>query len=376
MSRRRRKRKAIHTPTPLHDGPQPTAGMLATSSDAKPPTITLFAFGKEQFHEQEIKSMADVHDFIGKWPVIWVNIDGLADSHFMHELGDIFSLHELALEDVLAPYQRAKVEPYANHLFIVLRMLSLQDGYADSEQMSIFLGDGFLVSCQEKPDGDCLNPVRERIRKGYGHVREEGADYLLYLIVDAIIDGYFPLLELIGDTLEKLEDEVLDSPERHTPARIMDLKRDVVSIRRAIWPARDAVNMLMREDTSPLLGARTRIYMRDCYDHAMRIIDMVETQREACSDLMELYLSRASNKMNEIMKVLTIVSLLFLPPTLVSSIYGMNFNTQVSPYNMPELHWYFGYQWALGLMLCSALTVAFYAHRRGWIGSADPKTKS
>jgi magnesium transporter len=218
--------------------------------------------------------------------------------------------------------------------------------------------------------------VRERIRKAQGQIRTQGTDWLMYSMIDAVVDGYFPVLEKLGEALEQLEDDILEKFDRSTPARILELKREILGVRRGIWPAREAINTLIRND-NPQITDHTKVYLRDCYDHVVRIIDLVETQREMCSDLMDLYLSSASNRMNEVMKVLTMITLLFMPPTLVAGIYGMNFDTNVSRWNMPELDWHYGYFFALALMAGSMIIVYGLVQWRGWLqddfpAKADP----
>jgi magnesium transporter len=325
-------------------------------------TITAVAYGPEKFHETAINQPEEIRQLIGKWPVLWVRVVGVSDAALIHKIGDIFLLHELALEDVMHIHQRAKVETYGDQLFLVLRSVALDQSALVGEQVSFFLGKGFLISFEERPGiaGTGFAAIDDRIRRGSGHLRSEQADYLMYAAIDSIIDGFFPVVEVTGDALELLEDEIVEKIDRYTPARIHELKRDVIGLRRAIWPARDAVNILTRDDTSDLLGNKTRIYMRDCYDHAMRIIDLVETQREMCADLMDLYLSSVSNRMNEVMKILTIVTLVFMPPSLVAAIYGMNFTP------IPDYKWNSGFEYAIALMLITASIVWLWAHRRGW----------
>jgi magnesium transporter len=238
-------------------------------------------------------------------------------------------------------------------------------GHLESEQVSLFLGPDFVVTFQERP-GDCLEPVRERIRKKVARIRDAGPGYLTYSILDAVIDHFFPLLEAYGERLETLEDRIILRPDRSVVAEIHDMKRELLYVRRAIWPQREALNTLVRDDI-PHISAETRLYLRDCYDHCVRLIDLVETYREVCSDLMDLYLSSISNRMNEIMKVLTIISTLFIPLTFVVGVYGMNFDT-ASPWNMPELKWYFGYPLCLALMAAITVGQIFFFRRKGWIG--------
>src|SRR5262249_33189645 len=256
-------------------------------------------------------------------------------------------------------------DTFGDRTFIVTHMVELADHFA-SEQLSLFLGPNFVITFQERPGWDCLDPVRERIRKSQ-RIREAGPGYLSYAILDATIDHYFPVLEAYGERLETLEDQIVTPPNRQAVGEIHDVKRELLYLRRAIWPQREALNTLVR-DAIPHISAETRLYLRDCYDHSVRIIDLLETYREVCSDLMDLYLSSISNRMNEIMKVLTIISTLFIPLTFVVGIYGMNFDPQSSPLNMPELKWYYGYPACLMVMIAIAIAQLFYFRHKGWIG--------
>ncbi len=327
------------------------------------------AYGPEEWTERDVTDPQAVREFLGKWPVTWVNVYGLGDARILSELAQIFSLHPLALEDVVNLHQRAKVEQYATHQFIVAQMVSLAE-HVDTEQLSLFLGHGFVLTFEERT-GDCLGAVRERIRAGTGHVRAAGADYLTYAILDAVIDAYFPALERYGEHLEALEDDVIARPDNHAISRIRAIKHDLLVLRRAIWPQRDALNSLFR-DAAPMITEDTRIYLRDCYDHVIRIMDLLETYRELATGLMDVYLSSVSNRMNEVMKVLTIIATIFIPLSFIAGVYGMNFNPERSPYNMPELAWRYGYPFALALMAAVAIGLLFFFRRRGWLGPAAP----
>jgi magnesium transporter len=370
----KRRRAKFFTRQPDVSGTPP--GTVTGAGSAHKGNIELIAYGPQDFDEESLETVAELKKRTDKYPVRWVNIDGTGDVSEVQALGKMFNLHELAVEDIVNLHQRAKVDEYNNHLFIVLRMAEgWTDGHLNQEQLCIVLGEDFVLTFQEKPGGDCLDSVRERIRKAHGNIRNGGPDYLMYSIVDAVVDGYFPVLETIGEKLEELEDSILERYDKWIPARILELKREVLNVRRGAWPAREALNILIR-DEYPHISANTKLYLRDCYDHLVRIIDLVETQRELCSDMMDLYLSSASNRMNEVMKVLTMITLLFMPPTLVAGIYGMNFNTQVSRWNMPELNWPFGYVFALTTMVVSALGVYSIAKGRGWLRNEDPVNKT
>jgi magnesium transporter len=254
-----------------------------------------------------------------------------------------------------------------NQLVIISQMVIPKPGEDGFwlEQVSFVLGKHYLLTVQEEPQRDCFDPVRDRLRTAKGIIRKNGADYLAYTLLDSIIDGFFPVLEVYGERIEELEDEVVTNPTRRTLERIYKVRRELLALRRAIWPQRDAINGLIR-DGSNLISPEVRIYLRDCYDHTVQVMDMVETYRELTSGLMDVYLSSVGNKMNEIMKLLTVISSIFIPLTFVAGIYGMNFNTEKSPLNMPELNWYWGYPFCLAFMSAIATGLVLFFWRRGW----------
>jgi magnesium transporter len=273
------------------------------------------------------------------------------------------------MEDVVNVHQRAKVEEYDGHLFLVVRVLLEGEKSLVTEQVSLFLGGGVLVTFQEHRD-DPFDPVRERLRKGKGRIRAAGADYLAYALLDTVVDSYFPLLESLGDRLQVLEDEILDSPGKSTVAGIYQAKRDLLLMRRSIWPLREAISALLRGE-SDHVSPDTLIYLRDCYDHVVMVLDMVESYRDMTSGLMDFYLSSVSNRMNDVMRVLTVIATIFIPLTFVAGIYGMNFNPEASPYNMPELSWRWGYPAFWGVMVSVAVGMLIFFRRKGWLGGGE-----
>lgn len=329
------------------------------------PVIRMIAYGPEEVIEQDVKDPREIRPFLGRWPVIWVHVEGLGDVEIIETLGEIFELHGLALEDVIDVHQRPKVEEYGQYLYIVARM-AVPGAQLETEQFSLFLGPNFVLSFDERPE-DRLNPVRERIRSKRGQIRNVGADYLAYALLDTIVDAYFPILEDYGERLEALEDEVVEHPDPRCVSRIHRIRRDLLMLRRAIWPQRESTNSLLR-DVTPLITDETRVYIRDCYDHTVQLLDLVETYRELGADLMDVYLSSVSNRINEIMRVLTVISVIFMPLTFLAGVYGMNFNPDASPWNMPELNWYWGYLFALVLMAVIAVGQLVLFWRRGWLG--------
>jgi magnesium transporter len=348
--------------------PGAAPGTLAVDPAAPRSRIRVIAYGPSAITTKQVDDPEAVREFLDRWPVTWVNVDGLGDAVTLGRIGEVFELHRLSLEDVVNVHQRAKVEPYGRYHFIVGRMVnSLDDEALTTEQLSIFLGRNYVLTFQEQP-GDCFDTVRDRISKGGGRIRSCGPDYLAYALIDAFIDDYFPVLERYGERLEALESEVIYRADNQLIAHIHQVKRDLLVLRRAIWPLREAINSLIRDPT-PLISDETRIYFRDCYDHAVQLIDLLENYREIASSLVEVYLSSVSNRLNEIMKVLTIFTVVFIPLNFIASIYGMNFSTDKSSWNMPELNWVYGYPFALGLMAAVALFMLIYFRKKRWIGS-------
>ncbi len=328
--------------------------------------MDLFAYGPTELIERHIHSAAEIKEFQNKYPMLWVNVDGLADSAVIHEIGKMFGLHPLALEDVVHLHQRAKVEEYGETTFITARMVQLND-HLETEQICFFLGSNYILTFQERPGKDCIDNVRERLRRGVGKLRSGGPDMLLYHLIDTVVDGYFPVLEQYGERLERLEEEATLRPDNTVVNKIHVLKTDLLTIRRAIWPHREMINLLVRDENSEI-KPETRLFLRDCYDHTIQIIDLVETYRELAADVRDLLLNSVSHRLNEVMKVLTIISTIFLPLTFIVGIYGMNFDTSVSPWNMPELEWYFGYPFAYCLMAMVTGGMLWFFRSKGWIG--------
>jgi magnesium transporter len=343
-------------------------GTLTSPPEAAPPRIEVLAFDSEEHLEQVIESLDALPALREKWPVLWVNVVGLGDVEVVRTVGEQFGLHKLALEDVLNIPQRPKLESYDERLFLIARMPRAGGTVADGiEQVSLFLGKGWVVTFQER-EGDVLEPVRQRIRASRARLARLGADYLAYTILDAIIDSYFPLLEDFGEELAEVEALILSGDTRSTVPRIYGLKRDLLAIRRAMWPQRDAVFALYREP-SEIIARETQIHLRDCADHCNHIIDLIENYREIGASLVDLQLSMSSQRMNEIMKVLTIIATIFIPLTFIAGVYGMNFNPDTSPWNMPELNWRYGYPAAMSVMLLIALTMLGFFWRKGWLGN-------
>jgi magnesium transporter len=345
--------------------PGTAPGTLPVHEDAHGATIRVMAYSPEQFLEREIEQPEEVRALLTEWPVTWIDVDGFGDTAKLAALAKIVELHPLAMEDAVTNYERPKVEHYTEHEFVVLRMLSLAERI-QTEQLSLFVGPGFVVTLQGAHPGDSLDPVRDRIRASRGRIRSLGADYLAYALIDAVIDHYFPVVEAFGDRLEQLEGEVVTSLDQSAPARIHAARHDLLTVRRSVAPLKDAIASLYR-DESPFVSNETRLYLRDCHDHAIQIVEVAEAYREIAGSLLEIHLSAANNRMNEVMKVLTVIATLFIPLTFIAGIYGMNFDRTSSPLNMPELGWYFGYPFALGLMAATTLGLLLYFRHRGWL---------
>jgi magnesium transporter len=328
--------------------------------------ITLTIYDSDRYEEKDISSIEESFQYRDKAGVLWINIDGLHDINIFEKLGAFFAIHPLVLEDVLNTGQRPKIDFTENYIFMVLRMLQYyeKEKILDSEQVSIVSGSNFVISFQEK-HGDVFDPIRDRIRNNKGKIRKEGADYLFYSIIDTIVDNYFAILEKMEDRTDALEDELLANASKETLHKIHRLKMEMLQLRKSIWPLREIINGLMRGD-SPLVKNNTRIYFRDVYDHTIQVIDNIENFRDMASGMLDIYLSSMSNKLNEIMKVLTIIATIFIPLTFIAGLYGMNFKTDLSPWNMPELSSYYGYPAILSVMATIGIVMLLYFRKKNW----------
>ncbi len=338
--------------------------VISVPAGALPSAAKLLGYGEGEIVERAITDPESLRAELPQHRVLWVDVTGLGDADLISGIGRVFDLHPLALEDVVHTHQRAKVEEYAFGYYLVVRIPHHVDGCLELEQVSIFLGDKFVVTFQER-EGDSFDPIRDRIRKSHGRLRRSGPDYLAYALLDAVVDSYFPFVEAYGDRLEDLEDRILTEPDQSVINSIHEVKRELLMIRRAVWPLREALNLLLREDHGRI-SEETRLYLRDVYDHTIQLVELTETQREIASGLLDVYLSSVSNRMNEIMKVLTIIATIFIPLSFVAGLYGMNFD-RGSPFNMPELGWRYGYFFALALMAAIAGGLLFYFRRKRWL---------
>jgi magnesium transporter len=325
--------------------------------------MSLVTFGADSFQERRVATLDEMPAAPPPGVRTWLRIVG-HDPALLGRLAERYAIHPLVLEDVLDVGQRPKVEDYGTHLFVIVDTVRRADGAYLEEQVSLLLFDGLLISVQER-ESDLFRPIEERLRAGRGQARSMGLDHLTYSLVDTVVDHYFPVLDQVNDRLEEVEDGLLETPDPEDLQRLHALKRDLMRLRKATWPLREMVATLGRGD-SHLMGADTRLYLRDVHDHTVQIMEMIDACRDMATSLTDLYISSLSNRLNGIMKVLTVIATIFMPLSFLASLYGMNFNTARSPFNMPELNWYLGYPFALGLMAIVALAMLLAFKRRGW----------
>ena len=324
--------------------------------------ITVLDYDEANIEEKEISTARECRQFKDRPTVTWIHINGIHDVQTLEELGTIFGLHPLTLEDILNSDQRPKMEDFCEYIYIVLKAFYSNNDQANeihSEQISIVLGRSFVISFQEK-ETDIFRPIRERIRAGKGRLRKSGADYLAYALIDSIVDNYFTILEQVGERIEILEESLVKSPSTQILQAIQDLKREMIFLRKTVWPLREAISSLERTGCQ-LVQESTDVYLKDIYDHTIQVIDTIETFRDMLSGILDIYLSSISNRMNEIMKVLTVIATIFMPLTFLAGVYGMNFKY------MPELEWHWGYFSIWGIMLAIAISMLIYFRRKKWL---------
>lgn len=357
------KRKRI-IPGSYKPNPGSAPGMLTASPLSHPTQVLVTAYGPEGYVEHVCENVDEINRFLGVWPVVWVNVIGLANLQIIEQVGNLFTLDRLLLEDVLDTTHRPKVEYYEHYVFTIMKG-GIPGEPFESEQISLFLKKNVVVVFEEKP-GSSFNLVRERIRRGTGKIRHSGTDYLYYALLDEVIDKYFPILDKLNHQLAQIEDEIVTSAQgtrdKDTIQKIHHAKSDLLLLHRTVWPISDIISMIMREET-PLITKTTRNFLRDCYDHSIQANELTQFYRDTASGLLNTFLAYEGHKTNEIVKLLTMVSAVFIPLNYVASIYGMNFH------NMPELDWKLGYPLALGLMLLIALAMLNFFNRRGWLES-------
>lgn len=324
--------------------------------------LSLIDYDAEKLQEKSLKKIEQAFPLKDLPTTTWINVEGLHDMALIEAMGKHFEIHPLTLEDIVNTGQRPKMENFESYVYIVLKMLSFneKENLVSSEQVSLVVGRHFLISFQEMA-GDVFEPVRERIRKGRGRIRKGGSDYLAYALVDAVVDHYFLILEKLSAQIERLESQLMEAPREDTLQMIHELKRETIYLRKQIWPLREVVNQLGKEGESDLFQEATHVYLRDVYDHTVQIIDTIESFRDILSGMIDLYMSTVSNRMNEIMKVLTIIATIFIPITFVAGIYGMNFKF------MPELEWKWGYLMVWGVMAAIVLALLGFFRNKKWL---------
>jgi magnesium transporter len=353
--------------------PGAVPGTLSVPDGLPPPAIKRFVYDRDVCESSEV-DLSGLEAALTPEPgrVVWIDVQGLGDGEAIRRIGEIMGLHLLTQEDIAHIHQRPKLEEFDDHLFVIMRAVRLLDDQrVENEQLSLVLKPGLLVTFQERP-GDCFAPVRRRLKEGKGPLRKSGVDYLFYALIDTAIDNYYPVLERYGDTMDQLDEQVRANPRPETSAAVHAMRRELRQLRRAVWPLRDVATTLGRGDLDLVTDA-VRVAFRDCHDHAIQVADFVESNRERASDLADLYLAMVGEKTNQVMKILTIIATIFIPLTFLCGVYGMNFKTEASPYNMPELSWRFGYPafWIAVVVIFAGML--WYFRHKGWIGSVVKK---
>ena len=342
-------------------GSAPGSLVFVGQDRPEPVLLKLSQYAVDDLRERTFENPREAFPLSTREGISWLDFDGIFDVGLIERVGQEFGLHPLLLEDVLHPGERSKIEDYGEYLFVVLKMLRFEEQAREvlSEQISLVLGRNYLLSFREHP-GDILEPIRLRLRAGKGLIRKSGADYLAYAVIDTVVDHYFVILERSGDLIEEVETEILSRPESEALHDIYEWKQNMISIRKSVWPLREVVNHLLREE-SDLVQAGTKLFLRDVYDHTIQVVEAVESTRDTLSGMLDLYLSINSNRMNEVMKVLTIIATIFIPLTFVAGIYGMNFQY------MPELgmRWAYPVVWAVMIGVAGFMLILF--RRKGWL---------
>ena len=351
-----------------HPPGTPPGTLVSWEDETAPVTFHLIDYNDREFFEERLDNGAACKSYLAQDSTTWIHIQGQAQPNRLREMGALFGLHELALEDVLNSGQRPKIDEYDQQLFIILAVPLGEAEKIEMAQLSLFIGDNYVISFYTGPS-DLFEPIRKRLRSTGSRIRALKADYLLYSIIDLVIDMGFPLLEEFGALIEDLEDRLLEAPGKSTLNQIHTVRRDLLQLRRMIWPQREVINRLLHDDY-PLIQHGTHIYLRDCYDHSIQIMDLLENYRDMASSMLDVYLSSVSNRLNDTMRVLTLIATIFIPLTFVTGLYGMNFgNKSDSPWAMPELNWYYGYPMVLGIMIAIVVVMLVFFKRKGWLQS-------
>lgn len=374
VTRKRRKRRRRN----VRPGAPP--GTIVIDKKAPAPQIDVIQFNDEHIRCHENIAVADMPPLVDEM-VTWINIVGLGDKQIVEQVAERFDIHALAIEDVVNTHQRPKLESFPDHLYIVLQMPRREVSHEeprkqdvfDLEQVSMFVGARYVLTWQERND-DCFSRIRERLRTSRRQIRQQGSDFLAYSLIDAIIDSFFPILNQYSDAVDAIEELLMEANGDYPVMRELHILRsEIRDLRRSAWSHRDVARNLMAYE-GDLLSDETRLHLRDVADHTMQLVDLLETSRDSCAGLQELYMSYVSMRMNEVIKVLTIIATIFIPLGFVAGVYGMNFSHDASPLNMPETQWYYGYPFALAMMLVVALGMLVFFRHRGWIGARSRKT--
>ena len=351
----------------IYHPPGTSPGTLVSheGADLENVSIYLIDYDATEFVEKELASAEECKPYLDKDNVTWIHLQGPIQAETIKHIGNIFELHPLSLEDVMNKGQRPKIEEYDDQLFAIMSMpIKIEDAIV-IEQVSVFLGQNYIISFHAGST-DPFDPLRNRLRKKRGRIRNLKADYLLYAIMDLIIDQGYPILESLGENIENIEEALLSSSvKQSTLGDIHSIRRQLLLLRRNLWPQREAVNNLLRGENE-LIEEGTSVYLRDCYDHTIQILDLIENYREMATSLIDIYISSTSYRLNEIMRVLTIIATIFIPLTFIVGLYGMNFSNPDSPWAMPELHWYYGYPMIWGVMIATFLGMVIYFKRKDW----------
>lgn len=342
-------------------GKAPGSMIYTGEKSTKKLFIDVFDYNVEKCVEKELPSIEHAFDFKASDSITWININGLNHVEDIEKLGKHYDLHPLVLEDIVSISQRPKIDEYDDYIFIVLKMLYIdKTDTIITEQVSFVLGKGYVLSFQES-EGDVFDAVRERIRQGKGRSRSMQADYLLYILMDAIVDHYFTIIENLGEKIEDYEDSIFSGQVNKTINKdIQDLKREILRVRRAIFPLREVINRIEKHE-STLILKKTKTFYRDIYDHLIQVSENIDIYREMIWSLMDMYMTSISNKMNEVMKVLTIMASIFIPLTFIAGVYGMNFD------NIPELHYEYAYPIFWGVMIVIFLAMLYYFKKKKWL---------
>jgi magnesium transporter len=344
-------------------------GTLVAPEGSPPPKIRVMRYDADGVEEFDVTDVEQLQGVASPGHVAWIDIQGLGDEALLRRVGTIFDIHPLALEDVVNAPQRPKAEEFEKQLLLITRMATIKSlDVIEIEQVAVLLGDSYVISVQETY-GDCLDPVRNRIREGLGRMRKSGPDYLAYAIIDTIVDGYYPVIDRLSTRIMRIEARVLTHPTPDTLSRLNRVKTDLVLMRRGVWPQQETIGRLLR-DSSRFISESIQPYLRDTHDHCSQLVDVVDSHRELVNGLMNTYLSVNSNRTNDVMKVLTIMASIFIPLTFIAGIYGMNFQ------NMPELSRKWGYPIVLGVMTATGIGMLLFFRHKGWLGGGNGEEDS